>query len=116
MKDFQMFKMLGDENRLRLIVLLLDREVCMTHLYIGLDLKQSNTSRILKILSENGIVSARTKGNNRYYKVCDKFRDEYKDIIEYIGELKLKEEFIEDANRMKAVKNCGCVGQCECII
>lgn len=108
------FKLLGDENRLRMIVLLMDRELCMTHIYIGLDMKQSNTSRNLKILSESNLVSVRNKKNNRYYKLSDECINDYPEIFSYIKKLKEQQLYQDDAARMKAVENCGCGDICEC--
>lgn len=108
------FKLLGDENRLRMVILLLDRELCMTHIYIGLDLKQSNTSRNLKILSDNDFVSVRNKKNNRYYKISDDYMRQYPEIFAYLNKIRNDEKYLKDVERMKAVENCGCGESCEC--
>lgn len=112
--DNNIFKILADDNRLRMIVLLLNRELCMTHIYIGLALKQANTSRNLKVLKEHNIVSVRNKKNNRYFKINDEYIKKYPLIFEYLVELKKDDKFIEDEQRMKAVEKCGCKGECEC--
>ncbi|MDF9867249.1 ArsR family transcriptional regulator [Bacilli bacterium PM5-3] len=112
--ESDLFKILADENRLRMIVLLIDRELCMTHIYIGLDLKQSNTSRNLKILKEAGIVSMRNKKNNRYFKISDEILSNYNEVFTYLKTLKKKTMYICDEKRMKAVEKCGCKGTCEC--
>ena len=109
-----LFKVLADENRLRMLVLMLDRELCMTHIYIGLDLKQANTSRNLKVLKEKGIVSLRQKKNNRYYKISDDVIEDYQVIFSYLRQLKVREIYVRDTKRMKAVEKCGCKGECEC--
>ena len=112
--DFEVFKILSDDNRLRMIVLLVDSELCMTHIYKGLDLKQSNTSRNLKLLEKANVVSIRINGNNRYYKIADDFEKEYVDIMKYLKKLKKSAPFSNDYKRAKSIKNCGCGEDCEC--
>ncbi|MDL2211393.1 metalloregulator ArsR/SmtB family transcription factor [Erysipelotrichaceae bacterium OttesenSCG-928-M19] len=114
MNESTIFKVLADYNRLRMVVLLLDRELCMTHILIGLGLKQANTSRNLKVLKEAGIVELRQNKNNRYYRINEQCLNEYADIFTYLRKLKENENFIEDTNRMLAVEKCGCKGVCEC--
>ncbi|WP_423362979.1 ArsR/SmtB family transcription factor [Mycoplasma sp. P36-A1] len=112
--ESQIFKLLGDENRLRVVVLLLNRELCMSHISLGLKLKQANTSKILKTLNEEGIVSIRAKKNNRYYSINEQCINKYPDIFEYIRKLQSNKIYLEDLEYAKSIENCGCQDNCEC--
>lgn len=86
----------------------------MSHIQLGLDLKQANTSKILKNLKDYDIVSLRVKKKNRYYKLNDEFVKKYNDIFRYLEKLSEEQSFIVDKNRLYSVEKCGCIGLCEC--
>jgi DNA-binding transcriptional ArsR family regulator len=64
----QMFQMLGDETRLR-IVLLLDQkgELSVTQLYQAIGQSQPATSHHLTLLRMSGLVQYRRDGKNNFY-------------------------------------------------
>lgn len=87
-----LFKILGDENRLKIVKILVNTgEVCACKFLNCVDCGQSTLSFHLQILKDNGIVSCRRSGkmmlysaNNKLlkelmdflYKPCDKFKKE----------------------------------------
>jgi len=61
------FRALSDKTRLRLLVLLDKREVCVCDLMNALDLAQPAVSRHLSYLKRAGLVTDRKQGRWRYY-------------------------------------------------
>ena len=61
------FKVLGNEQRLKLLGLLADSEYNVGDLANLLDLKEPTISHHLGRLRDLGLVSVRAEGNNRYY-------------------------------------------------
>jgi ArsR family transcriptional regulator len=62
------FQGLGDPNRLRLLNLLSNGEVCVCHLASCLKMVQPKVSRHLAFLKRAGLVTARRQGKWMYYR------------------------------------------------
>lgn len=60
-KSVDIFKALADENRLRIISLLLTKELCVCEIEASLEMSQSNVSRHLTKLKTSGIVDSRKR-------------------------------------------------------
>lgn len=56
------FKALGDSNRLRILSMLKERELCVCEIYAVLNISMSTISSHLKILRNAGLVSSRKDG------------------------------------------------------
>lgn len=108
------FKVLADDNRLSIVLLLINRELCINHISLGTNLKQANTSRNLKILREHNLVNFRKNKNNHYYSLNEDFFSDMPELYRYLKKLTKESKYQEDIIRMKAVKVCGCRGICEC--
>lgn len=65
------FKILGDPNRVRLIVLLLDAELSVNALSERLAMSQSAVSHQLRLLRDHQIVRTRRAGRQIYYTLDD---------------------------------------------
>jgi len=63
------FKALADETRLRILLLLLDGELCVCELIAALELPQSTVSRHLAYLKKTGWVRDRKQGVWMYYRL-----------------------------------------------
>ena len=63
------FRAFADETRLRLLNLLLERELCVCELCEVLDLAQPNASRHLAYLRRAGLVTVRQQGKWKHYAV-----------------------------------------------
>ena len=61
------FKALADETRLRVLLLLLDGELCVCEIIAALELPQSTISRHLSYLKRTGWVRDRKQGVWMYY-------------------------------------------------
>ena len=66
----QLFKALADETRLRILNLLVRREVCVCQIVEVLGLGQSKVSRHLAHLRNAGLVNDRREGLWMYYSLA----------------------------------------------
>ena len=65
----RIFKALGDENRVKIVNLLWNGEVCACRLLSDLSISQPTLSHHMKILCDSGIVEGRKAGTWMYYKI-----------------------------------------------
>ena len=70
-RDCNIFKALGDKTRYRIVVALLDGELCACKLPKIVKRAQPTVSLQLKCLSKAGIVSARRDGKKMIYKIAN---------------------------------------------
>ena len=68
-KYVDMFKALSDETRLRIIILLSEKELCVCQIEAALDLPLGKVSRHLTVLKHAGLVNARRDGLWIYYSI-----------------------------------------------
>ena len=71
-----MFKVLGNETRLKIVDLLSLSEMCVCDIAVVLDMTQSSISHQLSKLKKEGIVLARRDGSTIYYSLKDDARKE----------------------------------------
>ena len=101
----ELFKSLSDENRLRIIRLLLDGIFNVAEIHFIIGGKQSNVSHHLKILQKNSLISCKKEGLQNYYKLSD-FKENrlLKNIIQSIKENQQAINFFnEDMKRKELV-------------
>lgn len=65
------FKILSDETRLRIIVLLAQNELCVCELSYILDVSQPNISKNLAKLKELNLVTSQRREKFIFYKLCN---------------------------------------------
>ena len=65
------FKAFCDENRLQVLSLLKEREMCAFQLQEELEIGQSTLSHHMKVLCQSGIVTSRREGKWTYYKISE---------------------------------------------
>lgn len=65
------FGLLSDPGRLRLLMALLEGELCVSDLAAVADLSESSTSHALRILRAHRVVAARRSGRMAYYRLAD---------------------------------------------
>jgi len=68
-RESRFFKALADETRIRILKLLLLREMCGCELMAALNLTQPTTSHHLGILEREGLIKRRREGKWTYYLV-----------------------------------------------
>ena len=69
----EILKALGDENRIRILNLLIRQELCVCEIETLLDMTQSNASRHLNKLKSAGVITSEKKSQWVYYRVDNKF-------------------------------------------
>lgn len=84
------FKALSEESRLRILTLLMEREMCVCEIEVCLNMTQSNASRHLTVLKQSGILECNKKAQWAYYKINEKFKTEHSDLWKYL-QIKIKE-------------------------
>lgn len=68
-KMAEIFKVLGDAGRLKVVKALTAGELCASDIALVINLQNSVVSHQLKILRSSGIVSSRKDGKYIYYKI-----------------------------------------------
>lgn len=77
----RIFKAMSDENRLRILDLLREREYNASELLEEMDFGQSTLSHHMKILINAEVVQARKNGKWMYYSIR---KDTYETMIEWM--------------------------------
>lgn len=75
------FKIFGDNTRIRILWTLFDEEKCVFDISRRLDMSQSAISHQLRILKQAHLVKSRRDGKNTFYSLDD---DHVKRIIEQV--------------------------------
>jgi ArsR family transcriptional regulator, lead/cadmium/zinc/bismuth-responsive transcriptional repressor len=68
----ELFNILADPNRLRLLSALTGKELCVCDLAAGLKMGESAVSHQLRVLRSMRMVNYRKEGRNVYYSLSDK--------------------------------------------
>jgi ArsR family transcriptional regulator len=103
MKDVvRIFKTLSDPTRLRIILLLLRKELCVCELTFILDQEQSRVSHHLRILRDSGLVEDVREGKWIIYKIPEEVRRSLEPLFdEFLTEkLKSSRELRRDSGRL----------------
>lgn len=74
-----MFKVFGDNTRIRILWALFDKELCVFDIAERLEMSQSAISHQLKTLKQARLIKSRRDGKNAFYSIDD---DHVKKIIE----------------------------------
>lgn len=85
----EIFRMLGDENRIQILELLREKDRCGLELLESLEIAQSTLSHHMKLLCEAGIVSCRKQGKRTYYCIN---REEMEQTAGYLLSLTKEEK------------------------
>ena len=104
----QILKVIGDENRLRILNLLKYGELCVCEIERILETNQSNTSRHLNKLSIAELINYEKRALYVYYKINNKTLEEYpflKVLIEQ--EFEKISKFQYDIQKLNKYKSSG---------
>lgn len=110
------FKALGDENRLRILNLLFQKDLCVCEIEVILDLNQSNVSRNLRILRKNDFVDTHKEAQWIHYALSSTFKEDHMDLVKYLEKsLNEKDIFKKDLKRLEKYRNsrfdCQIIGE-----
>ncbi len=104
----ELFKALGDENRLRLLNVLDHKALCVCEIEVLLEMSQSNASRHLSKLRAVGILSSEKDAQWVHYKISDAFIESNRTLYMYLKEgFEKRESFINDLKRLERYTNKG---------
>lgn len=81
----ELFKALSDETRLKIILLLHNRELCVCQIEAALGISQTKASRHLSILRRAGLLRARREGLWMYYTLEEPRSDLERCLFENLG-------------------------------
>jgi len=131
MELVNILKVLGDENRIRILNLLKDGERCVCEMESILGLNQSNVSRHLTRLSSSKLIKSYKKAQFVYYTLNDDTLNNYEFIKELLNnEMNKIEQCRQDSKMLVLFKEnnvncenievvkgilskCACEGNCE---
>lgn len=105
MELVDIFKALGDENRLRIFNLLLQGELCVCEIESILSLNQSNVSRHLNKLKSMKLIKAKKNAQWIFYSVDPEFTKNNSSLISYLTDKFSHKDFEEDLLKLSAYKN-----------
>lgn len=106
------FKALAEENRLRILALVMEGEMCVCEIEDCLNMTQSNVSRHLTALKKSGILASYKKAQWTYYKIDTNFIEKNEDLFVYLTkELKQLPCYVND--KLKRDK-CKLQDLCDC--
>jgi ArsR family transcriptional regulator len=98
----QYFKALGDNNRLRILNLLLHGELCVCDIQFVLENTQPNISRHLSYLKNSGMVLDRRDGFRIFYRLAEQPGTTQKLLFQFLRDaFKNQEELQQDTKRLK---------------
>jgi len=106
MREFMdVVKALADENRVRALMALRDRELCVCQIIALLELAPSTVSKHMSILKQARLVESRKAGRWAYYRLAAKETSPAaRDALAWIRDrLKDDPQFVEDQTLLRAI-------------
>jgi ArsR family transcriptional regulator len=104
----QYFKGLADQNRLRILNLLLHGELCVCDIHYVLETPQPNTSRHLTYLKNAGLILDRREGTRVYYRLAQLDEEGPKLLFAFLqNAFKRLGVFAEDLRKLKKAIETG---------
>ena len=67
-------KALGEENRLRILRLLMRERLSVNEISQRLEISEYNVSKHLRVMREAGLLEIEKQGQQRFYRVSDEFK------------------------------------------
>jgi len=97
------FKALSDPTRLRIVLLLLGKDLCVCELTFILKMSQSRVSHQLRILRDAGLVEDKRDGKWMIYGIPLNIRDTLRPLLDLFGKEKRREsvEILKDLENLQ---------------
>lgn len=114
-----LFSILSDKTRFRILLLLLNNELCVCEIFAALDMSQPRVSRQLAILKQSKIIKDRREGKWIYYRIDEnEYTKHLMSILSLLPDwLSSDSEFNNDKSmlqKISALKNK--LSNCECLL
>jgi ArsR family transcriptional regulator len=107
MRELSLFyAALADENRLRLLHLIKDGEICVCYLQEVLQTNQPKISRHLAYLKKAGLVEARRDGKWVHYRLKKLEAGLDKNLSEALEQLQKEPQIKKDGQRLRQIVCC----------
>lgn len=81
----QMLKALGDETRLKILIILSQRQICAKGLAKHLNISEATVSQHIKILKDTGIITGEKVGYYVHYHLQQETLTEISKFVDQIG-------------------------------
>ena len=108
-------KALSDENRVRVLMMLTDGELCVCQIIELLGLAPSTVSKHMSILRQAGLVETRKEGRWMYYCLAEKGPPSVGEILNWLARhLKTDIRIGEDAQQIRRIRKMEKTELCEC--
>ncbi len=65
------FKLIGEPSRMKILLALMEGEMCVYHIAEAVDGNQSNVSHQLRLLKDAQLIRSRREGKNIVYSIAD---------------------------------------------
>lgn len=99
--DIEIYKALSDESRLRILNLLMRRELCVCEIEFILEMSQTNVSRHLNKLKNANIVTVKKKSKWAYYSINESFIENNPKLYEHLQfSFQSDDQLNEDMNKL----------------
>lgn len=112
--DIEIYKALSDESRLRILNLLMQRELCVCEIELILEMSQSNVSRHLNKLKHADIVVSKKKSQWVHYTIRKEFIEKNHYLYEHLRDkFSMEDMFLRDIDKLPALNDldiCNSVG------
>ena len=100
----EIFKLLSDESRLRILMLLQKRELCVCQIMGVLNMSQPLVSRNLSLLAKSGFLAGRREGKLMFYRIKRNLTKKNLTILSVLKEL-LKDDRVLQRD-IRSLKEC----------
>lgn len=100
----ELLKLTGDKTRLRILMMLDKKELCVCQLMAVLNISQPLISKNLSLLMRGGFLEDRREGKMVFYKVNTKAQKKQALLINMLRELLINDETLE--NDIKSLSEC----------
>ena len=67
----ELFQLISDPTRLKILWLLCHCEVCVNNIGVAVDMSSPAVSHHLRLLKQSGLIEARRDGKEMYYRLAD---------------------------------------------
>ncbi len=101
----EIYKALSDESRLRMLNILMQKELCVCEIERALNMSQSNVSRHLCKLKNAEIVTSKKKSQWAYYAINNQFIRGNNDLYKHLkNNFNTAGPFIDDVKKLNSLK------------